>query len=135
MKTPLFFVFASLIYLGCKDKPEPNVAALLIGDWKLTQYKQENQAWRDSTGTFYNFINDTLVETTKYNSECSRRYSLIESNEGLKQVTFPVYYVNCTLADWYTFSVVSINSNSMEITFLDEIGGTMVRKYEKYVKN
>lgn len=135
MKTLLFFVFASLIYLGCKDKPEPNVAALLIGDWKLTQYKQENQAWRDSTGTFYNFINDTLVNTKIFNNSCDRKYLLNESSEGLKQVTFPVYQTNCFYPYWISINITAINTSQMEITYLDEVGGTMVKKYEKYVKN
>lgn len=134
MKALFIFLLSSLFFIGCKDKPEPNVAALLIGDWKLTHYKMENQAWKDSTGTFYNFISDTLVNTVIFNTQCERKYSLYESNFGIKDVTFPVYYPSCAIRDWYTLSVVDINTTQMEISYLDEIGGTIVRKYERYQK-
>ena len=132
---PLSIIVIICIFLSaCKDKPEPNVAALLLGKWKLSQFRQDSQPWKDSTGILYNFLNDSLVSTKRFNTDCDRKYSLGESSEGLKQVSFPEYYVNCYFREWYTFSVVSINATQMEITYPDEVGGVMVRKHQRYLK-
>ncbi len=134
MKNIIIILFIYIFISGCKDKPEPNISVLIKGNWKLAQYKQDGQQWKDSTGIFYRFINDSMVYTTSYNLECARKYTLLESNDGYKLVTFPVYYPDCYFHDWYTFSVVAIDRSQMEITYLDEIGGVMVRKNEKYLK-
>lgn len=137
MKTTLMFfalVFTMLIASCGKDDPEPvDVKSLIMGKWKLTKFKQDNQPWKDSTGTFYNFISDTLVNTKIRTFECDRRYGLEDFNEGLKLVRmFPNY--SCSFSDWNSFSVVTIDNSSMEITYPDEVGGVMVRKNEKYIK-
>ena len=125
----------SIILSSCrKDEKEIDVKSLIIGNWKLTQFKQDNQPWKDSTGTFYKFINDTLVNTEIFSHMCDRKYGLESSTEGLKRVrVFPNY--SCFYQSWISFSVVSINNNSMEITYPDYIGGgPLIKKYEKYIK-
>ena len=134
MKPLSIIVIVCIFFSACKDKPEPNVAALLLGKWKLSQFRQDSQPWKDSTGILYNFLTDSLVSTKRFNTECDRKYRLEESNEGLNRVSFPVYYASCYFRDWYSFSIVSINATQMEITYPDEVSGVMVRKQERYLK-
>ena len=84
MNTVLSTLFVSIIVFGCKDKPNPDVPTLLLGKWKLTEYKQENQQWRDSTGIFYNFLNANTVSTKIFIYDCEREYQLNNSPEGFK---------------------------------------------------
>jgi hypothetical protein len=121
---------------GCdkdKDDPKVDVKSLIMGKWKLVQFKQDNQPWKDSTGTFYNFISDTLVSTKIRTFECDRRYDLEYSTAGLKQVSINANF-SCLFIYWNSFSVVRIDNTSMEITYPDEVGGLIVRKNEKYIK-
>ncbi len=134
MKTLAIILSLSFIFFSCKDKAEPKVSELLIGKWKLIEYKEENQQWRDTMGTFYNFKNDSLVNTKIFNNACDRKYTLNETSSSLIQVTFPNYETGCFYPYWITINVATINSSKMEITYLDEIGGAIVKKYERYLK-
>jgi hypothetical protein len=123
-----------LVFASCgKDKITPDVKKLIIGKWKLTKFKQDNQPWKDSTGTFYNFTNDTSVNTKISTYSCDRNYVLNETTEGLKRVFLSPNFT-CYFQTWWSFSVVSIDNFNMEITYPDDVGGVIVRKNEKYVK-
>lgn len=137
MKNTILFIalaFGCFTLFSCgKEKKEVDVKNLVIGTWNLKQYKQDNQPWRDSLGTTYVFISDTLVNTKIRTFECERKYRLQDSQEGLKHILmFPNY--SCYFQDWWSFSVVSIDNSSMEITYPDEVGGLIVRKGERYVR-
>jgi hypothetical protein len=141
MKTFIIVALAlsCILFNACKkcktEEPDVNVKGLILGKWRQTQYKQGNENWRDSTGTFYNFISDTLVNTKIFNSSCDRRYTL----ENPSQVSFvkgiqiyPNY--SCLYQDWYFFSITSINNSQFEATYRDDVGGVFIQKYEKFVK-
>jgi hypothetical protein len=124
----------SLSFFSCKkDRQEVDVKSLIIGNWKLTKYKQENENWKDSTGTFYKFVSDTLVNTKIRTFECDRKYTIEASQEGLKRISIGANF-GCSFIYWYSFSIVSIDNNSMEITYPDEVGGVILRKNEKYLR-
>lgn len=137
MKTYLVLITISVLFLtnSCKknDSSPVDVESLVIGKWKLTESKQDNQAWKDSSGITYSYVDDTLVNTAIGTFSCNRRYKLESSTEGLKRVRmFPNYA--CSFSDWNSFSIVSITNTKMEITYPDEIGGVLVRFNERYVK-
>lgn len=134
---PLFIFFAfSVLLLSCgKDNDVIDVKSLIIGNWKLTQFKQDNQPWKDSTGTFYKFINDTLVNTEIFSQVCDRKYTLSDGSEGLKSMYFQTN-ASCYFSDWQSVQIISINSFEMIIMYPDYIGGgPLIKKYEKYLKN
>ena len=132
-------VATTLIFTCCKkDKEivkEVDVKSLLIGKWKLVQYRQGTEPWKDSTDTFYNFVSDTLVTTTIFNSSCNRRYSIGNPATGLgiKGINiFPNY--NCIVKDWFSYNIDFIDNSILLINYSDEVGNTIVRKYEKFEK-
>jgi hypothetical protein len=130
----VLFVSSLIIFASCgKDKTTPDVKKLIIGKWKLTKFKQDNQPWKDSTGTFYNFNNDTSVNTKVFTFSCDRGYILNESLEGIKGVQMLPNF-SCYFQTWWSFSVVSIDNFKMEITYPDDVGGVIVRKNEKYIR-
>ena len=136
----LLILLFTFLFFTCKKKVEPtpeiNVKSLILGKWKLVQYKQDNQSWRDSIGTFYNFINDTLVNTKIFTFACDRKYVLGNSaeGEGIKGINF-FPNLSCSLQDWYNFNVTNINNTVLEINYPDYVGGgPLVRKHERYIK-
>lgn len=134
MKTLLSILFLSTIIFSCKDKPKPDVPTLLLGKWKLTEYKQENQPWRDSTGIFYNFLNTNTVSTKKFIYDCEREYQINNSPEGLNQIDF-LQNSSCFYQDERSVVITNISNSSMEIMYPDYVGGGgLIYKYEKYVK-
>lgn len=135
MNTVLSTLFVSIIVFGCKDKPNPDVPTLLLGKWKLTEYKQENQQWRDSTGIFYNFLNANTVSTKILIYDCEREYQLNNSPEGLNQMDV-LQNTSCFYQVERSVIIANISNTSMEIMYPDYVGGGgLIYKYEKYVKD
>jgi hypothetical protein len=139
MKQFFYSLILSAFFYSCgKDKNKPpavDVPALLKGNWQMTQYKLNNEPWKDSTTTRYNFVNDTLVIPFIYGTSCERSYEATEqTTDGLKLVRISPNS-RCIFPapqDGWAFSVVSIDSTSMEIYYPDEIGAALVQKRERY---
>ena len=134
-------VATTLIFTCCKkDKEvvkEVDVKSLIIGKWKLVQYRQGNEPWKDSTGGLYNFINEDLVITTLFANPCERKYFLGNSSDAslyLKGVDFSQNF-SFFFQDSRPFDIVTINAGTLEIFYPEYFGGGGLTKvYERYKK-
>ena len=97
----------------------------------MTKCKSFTTPWKDSTGVFYKFSNDTTVLTNKYNPPCDGKYDAINSS-GLKTITCTFWY--CKPSANHAFSIESIEGNIMTIFYSDEIAGNLIQIKEQYVR-
>lgn len=134
MKQLFFLVTICIIsIISCKKTTPSTPPEILLkgGTWQLTKLKRGNDAWKDSIGINYKFVDDTTVITNRYNPTCNGKYEARLST-GLK--TIDITFWPCKPSANHTFSIESIEGNNLTLFYNDEIAGQILQFKEQYVR-
>lgn len=123
-----------LLAIGCKknNTPLPLPETFLKGGtWNITKSKRGNDAWKDSTGLYYKFTDDTTVITNRFNPPCNGKY---EGSNSSSQRTVMTNFDRCKPSANFAFIIENVEGNNLLINYLEEIGGQIVQFKEQYVR-